>query len=62
MSKNWNLNGNVAGISDQLYRQKKERGVTTSPSVINVNDINIRIDAESTARANQGQVQAQEQD
>ncbi|WBL16285.1 hypothetical protein [Sutcliffiella sp. NC1] len=61
MSKNWSLNGNVAGISDQFNRGKRDRG-DTNPSVVNVNDINIRIDAESTARANQGQVQAQEQD
>ncbi|AST90632.1 MULTISPECIES: hypothetical protein [Sutcliffiella] len=47
---------NLAGTTDLTNRKSAVRG---QPSVVNVNNIYITLDADSFAKANQGQAQGQ---
>ncbi len=60
MGENWQATGNVAGVSDQVQGTFRKYETESDQSVVNVNNIDIRIDSDSMAKKYQGQAQAQD--
>ncbi|MDX5475388.1 MAG: hypothetical protein LPK00_07590 [Bacillaceae bacterium] len=61
MNKYWRVLGTNQLVADsQLENQGLRRPIKSQPSIVNVNNITIKIDAETFAKALQAQAQAQD--